>query len=76
MYSQVLAHILGKNNYFRCFVQFFYLKKKSLEMEHDVILTLLLWPDNEDIAIQLSILIPVTDSFPGGNSESEGTTSW
>lgn len=45
-------------------------------MEHDVILTLLLWPDNEDIAIQLSILIPVTDSFPGGNSESEGTTSW
>lgn len=44
-------------------------------MEHDVILKLLLQPDNEDIAIQLSILIPMTNSFPGGNSESEGTTS-
>lgn len=45
-------------------------------MEHDVILTLFLQPDNEDIAIQLCILILMTDSFPGGNSESEGATSW
>lgn len=45
-------------------------------MEHDVILKLLLHADNEDIAVQLSIFIPMTNSFPGGNSESKGTSSW